>query len=95
MGIRSPKRWQKNSALSRAYVRLVNAGQPFLIQLCEYIEYRLRCYTRQAHIVLGEEGYEATSLKSEQKSHIALLLKRLKQANLHAKPAYGNTIGLT
>ncbi len=42
------------------------------------MEYRLRCYTRQADMVLGEEGYEAASLKSEQKSHIALLLIRLK-----------------
>jgi hypothetical protein len=42
------------------------------------MEYRLRCHTRQADIVLGEEGYEAAFLKSEQKSHIALLLIRLK-----------------
>ncbi len=60
------------------------------------MEYRLRCYTRQSDIVLGEEGYEAAFLKSEQKSHIALLLIRLtppKQVDLHTRPACGNTRG--
>jgi len=28
MGIRNPKRWQKDSAVFRASVRLIKAGQP-------------------------------------------------------------------